>query len=120
MLACCELISSPLRLSIANIQSFIIKVHDSYHEFYQILENIKHHQKRLKKATASKVKVQSDLDSEIQDLKNKLGEIQSQHQDPYMEKVRVHYPELHQTLLTVQDRIRKDPRLKALFPTELL
>jgi RecJ-like exonuclease len=118
MLACCELISSPLSLSIVNIQNFVIGLHNSYHVLYQSLDDIKRHQKRVKKASeSSKVKAQSDLESAISDLKDKLSAIELKHKDPYMEKVRVHYPELHKTLNRLRDKVSKDPKFKDLFPT---
>ena len=118
MLACCELISSPLSLSIVNIQNFVIDIHNSYHDLYQSLSDIKRLQKRANKASeASKVKAQSDLQSAISGLRGKLSDIESKHKDPYMEKVRVHYPELHKALNRLRDKVSKDPKFKDLFPT---
>jgi translation initiation factor 2 alpha subunit (eIF-2alpha) len=97
-----------------------VGLHKSYHDLYLSLEDIKHHQKRVKKASsASQAKAQSDLKTVVSNLKEKLDEIEEKHRNPYMEKVRVHYPELHDALIKLKDKVSKDPKFRDLFPKEL-
>lgn len=119
MLTCCEVISAPLRLSIANIQFFVVRMHDSYHDLYDALKVIKHHQKRAKMSTDSKSKAEYDILVSVETLKKIYQEIQDKYSDPYMEKVRVHYPELHSALLSLRIKIQNDKTITNLLSKEL-
>lgn len=119
MLTCCEVISAPLRLSIANIQFFVVRMHDSYHDLYGALKHIKHHQKRSEMASEeSSSKAEYDLQVSIDALKQVYQGIQDSYSDPYMEKVRVHYPELHSALLLLRVKIQNDKTITALLSKE--
>lgn len=116
---CCDLLTSPLRLGIANIQTFVIGLHGSFHDMYSYMDQIKHHQSRVKKASdASKEKAQKDLQDAVLELKARLATIEASYQSPYMEKTRVHYPEMFKLLQQLRGKVQNDRRLKALFPTE--
>lgn len=119
MYTCCDVISAPLRLSIANIQFFVINVHNSYHELFGAVKNIKHHQKRIKMSKDSKSKAHLDFQASIDSLKKIYADIQKKYEDPYMEKVRVHYPELYSALLKLRIKIENDKSVKDLLTTEL-
>lgn len=119
MLACCDLISSPLRLGIANIQTFVIELHNSFHDMYSHLDRIKHHQERCKKASpASKDKAESDLQIALQELQEKIKKIEASYDSPYMDKTKVHYPEMFRLLQQLRVRVQNDRKIKALVPKE--
>lgn len=116
---CCDLITSPLRLGLANIQTFVIGLHDSFHEMYSFMDQIKHHEKRLKRASASsRDKAEKDLQESISGLRSRLDKIESSFQSPYMEKTKVHYPEMFEILRQLRGRVQNDKRIKALFAKE--
>jgi hypothetical protein len=120
MLACCEIISTPLRLSVANIQFFVLNLHASYHELYAAVKTIKHHQKRVKMSSEnSKEKARVDLQLELESFKKLYGGILDRYSDPYMEKVRVHYPDLYSALNQLKLKITLDKTIKDLLSTEL-
>ena len=116
---CCDLITSPLRLGIANIQTFVIGLHNSFHEMYAFMDQVNHHQARVKKASdSSRSKAERDLQSSMSELKDRLDRIESSFQSPYMEKTKVHYPEMFDLLQQLRVRVQNDKRIKALVPKE--
>jgi O-glycosyl hydrolase len=86
---------------------------------YSYIDQIKHHQVRVKKASvASKSKAEKDLNFVLAQFQDKLKSIEASYESPYMEKTRVHYPEMFQLLQQLRSKIQNDKRIKALVPTE--
>jgi len=103
---CCELCGRPIRIGLLHTQQFIASVHQRLHALKDGADEYGRYKMRLARvALPTLPKVQQQFQTFIKTFQADAAAFQAMFDDPYFDKVGVHYPDVSQYLKAQRDMI---------------